>query len=62
MVEFMLKMAESDGAGSNFAALTASARDELVKARQTIARPRPRAPPQPREDMAKDLDRARIRL
>ena len=64
MVEFMLKMAESDGAGSNFAALTASARDELVKARQTIARTEAEvaAAAQPREDMAKDLDRARIRL
>ncbi len=64
MIEFLMKLADSDGTGGDFAGQTASARQQLVEARQTIARAEAeiQAANQSREDLAREVERAQARL
>ncbi|RCW83874.1 mucoidy inhibitor MuiA family protein [Paracoccus lutimaris] len=64
MIEFLMKLAESDSVAGDFAGLTASARDQMIEARQTIVRTAAEAEAanRTREDMDKEIDRARTRL
>ena len=63
-IEFLMKLAESDGTSGDFASLTASARAQLTEARQTIVRAAAEAEEADKasEDLAEELERATARL
>ena len=64
LIEFLMKLAESDGTSGDFASLTASARAQLTEARQTIVRAEAEAEEADKasEDLAEELERATARL
>ena len=64
LIEFLMNLAESDSDRGDFASLTASAREQLTEARQTIARAEAeaQAAEQAGEDLAEELEQATARL